>query len=301
MKIGTAPPDTATLATPRDVVTYAQSAEALGFASLRAGEHLVYPAETKTPYPYTPDGSRVVDTTSNHLELFTLFSFLTGQTKRIRFQTGVCLISLRSFFASAKSIATLDYLSGGRFSLEVGVGWMRDEFDILKVPFHERGAITDDMLAAFEAIFATGDGYEGKYVSFPKVNFNPKPIQRPFPVSVGSGINPSALRRVVRFAQGWTPIGVSLSELAQTLPQLSTMMKEANRDMASLDIQGMIRLGANDIGNGQPLLEELERMQTLGLSSVKIDLGQANLSNLDEALERMRWVADLAIPRFGTE
>src|SRR5262245_18437399 len=123
MQLSTMLPYTGPLSTPDGLVGYARALESLGCSRARVGEHLVYPARTAARYPYTPDGTRVVDPQANQLEMFTLFAFLAGQTTRLRFQSGVLLAALRSPFLTAREIATLDYLSGGRLTIEVGVGW----------------------------------------------------------------------------------------------------------------------------------------------------------------------------------
>ena len=110
------------------------------------------------PYPYTPDGRMPPSPSGQRLEMLTTFAFLAGQTTRLRFQPSVLLLALRSPFSTAKSVATLDYLSGGRLTLEVGVGWMKDEFDIAGIPFNRRGAVMDEYLAALRVLFEDEGG-----------------------------------------------------------------------------------------------------------------------------------------------
>jgi alkanesulfonate monooxygenase SsuD/methylene tetrahydromethanopterin reductase-like flavin-dependent oxidoreductase (luciferase family) len=94
------------------------------------------------------------------------------------------------------------------------VGWMKDEFDIAGIPFDRRGAVMDEYLAALRVLFEGEGEYHGRSISFPPLIFEPKPVQRPMPIYIGSGAGPAALRRIARFGQGWTPIGLSAEEVA---------------------------------------------------------------------------------------
>jgi len=213
-------------------------------------------------YPYTPDGRMPPSPSGQRLEMLTTFAFLAGQTSRLRFQPSVLLLALRSPLGTAKSVATLDYLSGGRLTLQIGVGWMKDEFDIAGIPFSRRGAVVDDYLAALRALFE-GDGeYHGSFVSFPPLIFEPKPVQRPMPVYIGSGAGQASLRRIARFGQGWTPIGMSAEEVAAALPRLRDLLAARGRDD---------RIGLElTLGHVEPdakpadLLRRLERLAAIG-------------------------------------
>ena len=257
---------------------------------MKVGEHLVYPREIRTPYPYTEDGSMPPSPSGLRLEMFTVFAFLAGQTTRLRFQPGVLVLPLRSPFSTAKAVATLDYLSGGRLTLEVGVGWMKDEFDIAGVPFERRGAITDEYLAAMRALFE-GDGtFAGSFVSFPPLVFEPKPVQRPLPVHIGSGAGPASLRRVARFGQGWTPIGMSDDQVAAALPRLRDLLAEHGRgDAVELELS----LGSvGPEASRDDLLRRVERLAAMGATCVSVDFGMRSSPAIDGALAAIRHFAE---------
>ncbi len=290
MKFATALPWAGPAGTPGNVRAFAAAAEELGFDHVKMGEHLAYPAVIQAPYPYTPDGRMPPSPSGQRLEMLTTFAFLAGRTSRLRFQPSVLLLALRSPLGTAKSVATLDYLSGGRLTLEVGVGWMKDEFDIAGIPFEQRGAVVDDYLAALRMLFE-GDGeYHGRYVSFPPLTFEPKPVQRPMPVYIGSGAGPASLRRIARFGQGWTPIGLSAEEVAAALPRLRDLLAAHGRD-------GRIGLELS-LGQAGPdakpadLLRRLERLAAIGATSVSVDFGIRSSPVIDDALAAMRHFAD---------
>jgi probable F420-dependent oxidoreductase len=290
MKFSTALPWAGPAATPQHVRTFAITAEELGFDHVKMGEHLAYPAVIGGTYPYTPDGRMPPSPSGQRLEMLTTFAFLAGQTSRLRFQPSVLLLALRSPLGTAKSVATLDYLSGGRLTLEIGVGWMKDEFDIAGIPFSRRGAVVDDYLAALRALFE-GDGeYHGSFVSFPPLIFEPKPVQRPMPVYIGSGAGQASLRRIARFGQGWTPIGLSAEEVEAALPRLRDLLAARGRD-------GRIGLELT-LGHVEPdakpadLLRRLERLAAIGATSVSVDFGIRSSPVIDDALAAMRHFAE---------
>jgi probable F420-dependent oxidoreductase len=289
MKFATALPWAGPAGTPENVLAFATAAEELGFDHVKMGEHLAYPAVIHAPYPYTPDGRMPPSPSGRRLEMLTTFAFLASRTTRLRFQPSVLLLALRSPLGTAKSVATLDYLSGGRLTLEIGVGWMKDEFDIAGIPFDQRGAVVDEYLAALQALFE-GDGeYHGRFVSFPPLIFEPKPVQRPMPVYIGSGAGQAALRRIARFGQGWTPIGLSADEVEAALPRLRDLLAAEGRD-------GRIGLELS-LGQARPdarpadLLRRLERLAAIGATSVSVDFGIRSSPVIDGALADMQHFA----------
>jgi probable F420-dependent oxidoreductase len=295
MKFATALPWAGPAGTPGNVGAFAATAEELGFDHVKMGEHLVYPAVIQAPYPYTPDGRMPPSPSGQRLEMLTAFAFLAGQTTRLRFQPSVLLLALRSPFSTAKSVATLDYLSGGRLTLEVGVGWMKDEFDIAGIPFDRRGAVMDEYLAALRVLFEGEGEYHGRSISFPPLIFEPKPVQRPMPIYIGSGAGQASLRRIARFGQGWTPIGLSADEVAAALPRLRDLLAAQGRDgQIGLELSlGQVTVDAEPAD----LLRRLERLAAIGATSVSVDFGIRSSPVIDDALAAMRHFADTVMTR----
>ncbi len=177
-----------------DQARLARRAEALGYDMLRIPEHHVIPREN------------VELSGAHYFHATAAQGYYAGATERIRIGTGVTLLPLQHPILMAKGLATIDWLSGGRIEVTFGVGWLEREFEALGVPFHERGRIADEFLAAIIELwtkeYAT---YEGKYVSFRDVALEPKPLQKPhLPISMG-GDSDAALKRAARYASGWTP------------------------------------------------------------------------------------------------
>jgi probable F420-dependent oxidoreductase len=294
MKFATALPWAGPAATAGNLLAFATTAEELGFDHVKVGEHLVYPREIRAAYPYTSTGAMPPSPSGRRLEMFTTFAFLAGQTSRLRFQPGVLLLALRSPFSTAKTVATLDYLSGGRLTLEVGVGWMKDEFDIAGVPFERRGAIIDEYLAALRTLFEGETAFAGAYISFPPVIFEPKPVQRPMPIHIGCGAGSAALRRVARFGQGWTPIGLSDHEVSAALPRLRELLAAHGRDeRIELELSlGSVRPDASP----DALRRRVDELAAMGATCVNVDFGIRSAPGIDRALTVMRHFAGAVMP-----
>jgi len=293
VKFSTALPWAGPAGTADNLRTFATTAEALGFHHVKMGEHLVYPAVINAPYPYTPDGLMPPAPSGQRLEMLTTFAFLAGQTSRLRFQPSVLLLALRSPFSTAKAVATLDYLSGGRLTLEVGVGWMKDEYDIAGIPFARRGAMVDEYLAALRLLFEGSGGFAGTYLSFPPLIFEPKPVQRPIPVYIGSGAGRASLRRIARFGQGWAPIGLSADDVAAALPTLHELLDQEGRDDR---IELELSLGhVDETAKPGDLLPRLERLAAIGATSVSVDFGIRSSPVIDDAIAAMHHFADVVI------
>jgi probable F420-dependent oxidoreductase len=148
-------------------------------------------------------------------------TYAAAHTRTIRLGTGILLLPQHQPLILAKELASLDVLSGGRLIVGIGVGWEEEEFRALGVPFHERGARTDEYLAAMRAIWSEeAPAYHGRYVSFQDVQAFPHPVQQPFPPIVIGGRAPAVQRRTVEQANGWYGFAMNLDETAALLAQL---------------------------------------------------------------------------------
>jgi alkanesulfonate monooxygenase SsuD/methylene tetrahydromethanopterin reductase-like flavin-dependent oxidoreductase (luciferase family) len=187
--------------------------------------------------------------------------------------------------------ATLDYLSGGRYGMGVGAGWMQEEYDALGVPFAERFRLTDEYLSVIRELFEGGGPYEGSTISFPALNFELKPIQRPLPVYIGSGNGPLSLRRVARYGQGWTPHGIELDDTPQALRNLEELMVAEGREGEKLVVEGVGGSVHSKHSSPDQLLGRLQKMASVGYDSAVIDFGQLRSTSLPEVAEAMSWFA----------
>ncbi len=223
----------------REVIdAVAVEAEAAGFATLWAGEHVVMVDEGASEYPYAPDGRIAVPAAADWLDPLIALSFAAAATQTIGLATGVLLLPEHQPLALAKRAASLDRLSGGRLTLGIGVGWSREEFDALGVPFARRGARADEYLAAIRAAWRDDvASFQGEFVSFHGVRVNPKPVRdRRIPVIIG-GNGEAALRRAVRAGDGWYGFNLDgLDEVRERIGRLRVLCRETGRDPRRLRI-----------------------------------------------------------------
>lgn len=204
---------------PDTLVRIAQAAERAGFDSLWAGEHHVI-ATSSSRFPAT----------SRFLNPVVALTFVAAHTRTIRLGTGILLLPQHQPLVLAKELASLDVLSGGRLIVGIGVGWAEEEFEALGVPFHQRGARTDEYLAAMRAIWSEETpAYHGRYVSFQGVQAFPHPVQQPAPPIVMGGRAPAVLRRTVEQANGWYGFALDLDETASLLAQLREAAERYHR------------------------------------------------------------------------
>jgi probable F420-dependent oxidoreductase len=223
----------------RDVIdAVATSAEAAGFACLWAGEHVVMVDRPASRYPYNKDGTIPVPADADWLDPFIALSFAAAATRRIALATGVLLLPEHQPLVVAKQAASLDVLSGGRLRLGVGVGWSREEFAALGVPFARRGARTAEYVAALRALWSSEDPvrFDGEFATFDGVRVNPKPVRRAIPIVVG-GTSDAALRRAAAWGDGWYGFALSgIDEVRDRVSQLRALTREAGRDPDALQI-----------------------------------------------------------------
>ena len=227
MKYGFTLPGRGHLATPERLGIIARKGEEFGFDTLLTGDHILVPKNISSVYPYTEGGEFPGSGSGESMEQITLLSYIAGQTSKIRLVTSVLIVPHRNPLIAAKSLATLDLLSGGRLVVGVGVGWMREEFQALGLPpFEERGAVTDEYIRAFKVLWTEDDPhFQGKYISFDDISFLPKPVQKPHPPIWVGGESRPALRRTAELADGWYPLGSNPTFPMGTPEQLKAGLK----------------------------------------------------------------------------
>src|SRR3989338_1225436 len=207
------------LARPDALVKLAEVVEAWRYSSIFLTDHVVIPLRTDSTYPYSPTGRIGDDWLLGYLEPLTLMSYLAGETSRVKLGTSVLVIPYRNPVVTAKMLATLDVLSGGRIILGAGVGWFKEEFEALHAePFERRGAVTDEYLHLMRACWTREPvDWQGAFYRMGQVSAMPKPRQKGgIPIWVG-GHTDAALRRAGEISDGWHPIG--LRPPAMLLPE----------------------------------------------------------------------------------
>jgi probable F420-dependent oxidoreductase len=233
---------------PETAIQVAKLAEAAGFESLWAGEHVVLPSPQVPRSPMAPH-DRILDP-------IVALTYLAAHTSRVRLGTGIIILPQRNPLVLAKELASLDELCGGRLICGIGVGYLEPEFRALGIPFTDRGKRTDDYLAAMRAIWTQPKpAYHGRFVSFEGVQAHP---QRNIPVVIG-GESPPAYRRAVESAHGWYGFHLDVKETAHALAAL----RQAREHSARPQVLGDLEIS---ITPAEPLtLEDVKRFADLGV------------------------------------
>jgi len=221
MQFGFNLPISGALAAPEIVARMAREGEALGYDYLTVTDHLVLPDLAEPGYPYSESGAFYSADTGYRHEQLAVTAWLAAITTRLRLVLAVMVVPHRPAVLAAKTLATIDVLSGGRLTVGIGAGWLKAEFDAaVTTPFAERGAVTDEYLAAFRALWTKDKPkIAGHYVHYNGLVLEPKPVQKPHPpIWVGGESGPS-LRRAARLGDAWYPIGSNNAHLLDSLPR----------------------------------------------------------------------------------
>ncbi|HUQ39129.1 MAG TPA: LLM class F420-dependent oxidoreductase [Acidimicrobiales bacterium] len=238
MKFGIVFANAGPSAGPEHAAGLARIAEESGFESLWTVEHVVVPAGYESPYPYSASGKMPGPEETPIPDPLIWLSYVAAVTRTIKLATGILILPQRNPVVLAKEAATLDVLSGGRFLLGIGVGWLREEFDCIGVPFSERGARTDEYVAAMRSLWTEAEPtFDGRFASFAKAKSHPQPVQSGgVPIHVG-GHTEAAARRAGRLGDGFFPANAGgPEEIAGLLEVMTRAAKEAGRDPSAIEI-----------------------------------------------------------------
>jgi probable F420-dependent oxidoreductase len=224
-------------ATPEVMRAVGREAEERGFESIWVAEHVVLFDEYDSTYPYDPSGRFPTGGDAGLLEPFTALTYLAAVTERIRLGTGICLVPQRNPVYTAKAVTDLDALSGGRVEFGVGVGWLREEFEALGMPFDRRGRRADEYLAAMRSLWCDElSEFHGELYDLRPCRMYPKPVQRPHPPVHVGGESDAALRRVARLGQGWFSFGRLPEDLPGALERLDGALAAEGRSRADITL-----------------------------------------------------------------
>jgi probable F420-dependent oxidoreductase len=212
----------------------ARAAEERGFESLWLPEHTHIPVSRRSPWP----GGPVLPKEYWHThDLFVALAMAAAVTTKLKVGSGICLLVERDPITTAKEVASLDFLSGGRVLFGIGGGWNAEEMEDHGTDFQSRWRLLRERVAAMKEIWTQDEAsYEGKLVRFPPLWSWPKPVQKPHPPILLGGHGPRALKRVVDYCDGWLPIGVRAGDLLAGIRDLRTLATEKGRDPASLSV-----------------------------------------------------------------
>lgn len=224
-------------ATPTLLRALGPAIEERGFESVWVPEHVVLFDDYESSYPYAADGRMPGGGEFGMSDPLTVLTYLAAVTDRIRLGTAICLLPQRNPVYTAKQVADLDGLSGGRAELGVGVGWLREEFEALNVPFGQRGARTDDYLAVLRTLWTDAvSEHRGEHFDLPPCRMYPKPVQSPHPPILVGGETDAALRRVARHGQGWFTFDRRPDDLPEALARLDVALAAEGRTRADVTV-----------------------------------------------------------------
>ncbi len=213
---------------PRPLVDVAVAAEALGVDAVSVPDHVAFGPDT-SGYPF---GSFPLPSEAPFLEPLSMLTAIAMVTDRVRLTTGILIAPLRTPGVLAKTVATLDVLSGGRVELGVGVGWHADEYDACGVEFRRRGAVLDDVIGACRALWSGPDAtYSSTTASFESLNCIPLPVQERLPVLFAGSLHNRNVARIVATGDGWIPVmGAEPAVVAAGIALLGSVAAERGRD-----------------------------------------------------------------------
>lgn len=277
-----------------ETIRFVRLAEEAGFDSVIAVDHVVFPDKYTSTYPYSATGRLPTDRAGAYPDPLIWIAAAAAVTTRLRFMTGVVILPLRNPLVLAKQVATLDYMSGGRFELGIGVGWLREEFAALGVPFEQRGKRADEYVAAMRALWAKdGASFSGNYVNFNDVSCNPKPVAGGVPIVIG-GHSEAAARRAGRLGDGFFPSIGAQVDVWPLFDIARRTAEAAGRDPAAIEMLG----GCPDLfpGSGKDAQSAVEERASRGIGRIVLPVG-AFMPDLENTL--MRFGADVIRPFAG--
>jgi len=265
---------------PEQMADVAVRAESLGFESVWVAEHLVFPAEIRSRYPYAKEGVPPINPATPLLDPLLVLMQVAARTQRIRLGTNVYILPLRHPIAVARMVGTLDVLSGGRVSFGVGLGWLEEEFTAVGIDFASRAGRGREAIRALRALWTEEvPAFSGKYVAFEPVRFEPKPVQRPHPPILVGGESEAALRRAAALGDGWYGVGHTPESAATQVRRLRELLAEQGRAAVPFDC-------TVSCASGELTADAVRRFEDAGITRI-VSLPWRRAREADEALGRL--------------
>jgi probable F420-dependent oxidoreductase len=284
MDIGCHLPTQGPVATRDALMTFARAAEKRDIASLWVSDHVIFPRKATGSYPggrfpHPPDKA--------YLEPVVALAAAAVCTSRARLGASVFILGHRHPVVMAKMLTSIDALSNGRLICGVGVGWWKEELEILGAPFHERGRQADEMLRVFKALWTEDNpSFAGEYFRFSDIGFAPKPVQKPHPPIWVGGDSPGAFKRVVTLGDGWHATSKTPAQLKDALVRLRAAADSARRPFDTIALSIRYSLTDELLARGhQAVVDELCEYKRLGLEHVMIDFRRDDLAKMLELLD----------------
>lgn len=286
MKLGAFLPPWGASATPDDFDRVAVAVERLGYESLWTGDHVVFPRQVDSRYPYNASGRFPFDVEQPLYEPTTLLAYLAARTTTVRLGVSVLVLPLRNPVATAKALAGIDSLAGGRLRLGVGVGWLREEFEALDSDFEARGEVTDEWLAILRHLWTQTAplAYVGRRYRFPELAFLPRPAHS-IPILVG-GNSKAAMGRAARLGDGWHGVRLPADAVRERVAWIAGRLREEGRDRSAFEVVLRTAVLPGEAGRS------LEQYSAAGVDELIIEVPDADS---DERLDVLGRIAEAAV------
>ena len=258
----------------------AVKAESVGMESVWTFEHVMVPVDYESKYPYAKTGKMPAKPESHFIDPLIQLANIAARTKKLRLATGVNILPQANPLLLAKQAASIDFISDGRLMLGLGIGWLKEEFEALGVPFERRGARYDDYVAAMKKVWS-GETVEHKseFVNFTGFKSYPLPVQKPHPPIIIGGTTKRAFRRVAELGDGWFAPQFDATRLAEQLKELRAVAEEHGRDPSTIEVTTMWPYP--DHGD-----DTVERYAEMGVSRLVVPLQFLAKGNVVENLDK---------------
>jgi probable F420-dependent oxidoreductase len=262
----------------------ARALEDRGFESLWYGEHSHIPCSQKTPYP---PGGEMPAAYRNMMDPYVSLMAAAAATSTLKLGTGIALLMERDIFSQAKTIASLDRLSGGRVMIGTGVGWNEEEFaNISPHPFKKRYGVLRETVAATRALWTEPEAeYHGEYIDFDPVWADPKPLQEGGPPIYMGAMGPLGIKHAAEWADGWYPVDIALLDVEQDVTNFKNLVAEQGRDPASVAINIQI-MDTTD-------LDKLKGYRDLGIERATVGVAIDMWDRTDEIMPMIDRFAEI--------
>jgi probable F420-dependent oxidoreductase len=279
MKIGAFVPLGTANVNPEMITTVGPALEERGFESVWVAEHVVMFDDYESRYPYADTGRFPAGGDVGLLEPMTALAAIASTTKTLRLGTGICLVSQRNPVYTAKQVADVDVMSGGRVDFGVGIGWLREEFDALNVPFERRAQRADEHLQVMTRLWTDETAsFDGELYTLPPSRLYPKPVQQPHPPIHVGGESDAALRRAARLGQGWYGFNRTPEETGEALERLDKALSAEGRTRADFTVSVCPYF--------KPIERaDLEKYEALGVDRVILVAFAVDREGLEQALD----------------
>lgn len=297
------------LAKAETIIDLAKFAERVGFDSIWLADHIIFPIQFESKYPYSANGSFPVPVAEPLMEPIATMGVLVGETTNIKIGTAVLIMPYRNPILIARMLITMDQFSGGRIILGAGVGWLEEEFKTLNTyDFNKRGLITDEYIEIFKLLCKGGEvKFEGQTYKFPSIYSVPGSLQKPHPPVLIGGIANPALKRVIKHGDGWLAVALNAERMRERIAKLKALSEESGRNFDEMDLVYKIFInpgeprpgpfGDREIGTGSELeiIDDLKSAIDAGFKKIIVRYRGDSVETQSEQMERF---ANEIIPKL---